>query len=227
MVNAFLFGTAAQSTLILGGLMVYWFKIPSKFVGWLAGYGAGAFISAIAYNLVAQASALGAEILLWIILGAAVFVFLDRRVEIRFGEKAGAMGIVLGSIIDGVPESIIFGVQLATGGAISSALLAAVMVSNLPQAIAPSADLKVQGQSIGRTARMWIGVVVICGLTAGITWLLATYFPALTGDRASAFAAGGLIAMLMDSLIPFGYERGGLLTGFWGALGFAVSVLQQ
>ena len=151
MVNAFLFGAVAQSTLILGGLIVYWFKVPNKIIGWLAGYGAGAFISAIAYNLVEQASALGAEIVIWLMLGAAVFVFLDHRVEIRFGEKAGAIGIVLGSIIDGVPESIIFGVQLAVGMAISPALLSAVMVSNIPQSMAPSADLKLQGQSMAKS----------------------------------------------------------------------------
>jgi zinc transporter, ZIP family len=100
--------------------------------------------------------------------------------------------------------------------AISPAFLTAVMVSNIPQSMAPSADLRVQGRSWSRTALMWLGVVIICGLTAGLTWLAATAFPGVTGDFASAFAAGGLLAMLIDSLIPFGYERGGILTGIWG-----------
>jgi zinc transporter, ZIP family len=226
--NAFLFGALAQSPLILGGLLVFWFKIPTKIVGWLAALGAGALVSAIAYNLIAQAEALSKfDVTLWLLIGAVVFVALDQLVEKRFGEAAGALGIVLGAVIDGVPESVIFGVQLAAGSAISPAFLTAVMISNLPQAIAPSADLRLQGRSMAGVARMWLGVVIICALTAGITWFLASAFPAVTGDRASAFAAGGLLAMLIDSLIPFGFERGGILAGFWGVVGFALSILQQ
>jgi zinc transporter, ZIP family len=228
MIDAFLFGALAQSPLILGGLIVYWFKVPTKIVGWLAGLGAGAMVSAIAYNLIIQAKAAGpAVVVTGLLIGAGVFVGLDYLVEKRFGEAAGALGIVLGAIIDGVPESVIFGVQIASGSAISPAFLTAVMVSNIPQSMAPSADLREQGQTWARTALMWLGVVIICGLTAGVTWLAATTFSGVTGDFASAFAAGGLLAMLIDSLIPFGFERGGLLTGIWGVVGFALSILQQ
>jgi zinc transporter, ZIP family len=151
---------------------------------------------------------------------------IDSVVEKRFGEAAGAIGIVLGAIIDGVPESVIFGVQLASGTAISPAFLTAVMISNIPQSIAPSADLRENGRTTGRTTLMWLAVVIISGLTAGITWLLTSRVP-LTGDFASASAAGGLLAMLIDSLIQFGYERGGILTGIFGVVGFALSLLQQ
>jgi zinc transporter, ZIP family len=226
-INAFLFGALAQAPLILGGLIAYWFKVPQKIVGWLAGLGAGALISAIAYNLIAQAEHAGPAVVVGgMLIGAGVFVGLDILVEKRFDESAGAIGIVLGAIIDGVPESVIFGVQLATGSSISPAFLTAVMISNIPQSIAPSADLREKGRSISSTALMWIGVVAICGLTAGLTWLLTSQVP-LTGDFASAFAAGGLLAMLIDSLIPFGFERGGVFTGIWGVIGFALSILQQ
>jgi zinc transporter, ZIP family len=228
MINAFLFAALAQAPLILGGLIVYWFKVPTKIIGWLAGLGAGSLVSAIAYNLIAQADRAGLTVVVGgMLIGAGVFAGLDYLVEKRFGEAAGAIGIVLGAIIDGVPESIIFGVQIATGSAPNAAFLTAVMISNIPQSMAPSADLRMQGRTMARTARMWIGVVVICGLTGGITWLLASMFPKITGDFASAFAAGGLLAMLIDSLIPFGYERGGILTGVWGVVGFALSILQQ
>ncbi len=227
MFNALLFSALAQAPLILGGLIVYWFRVPTRIVGWLAGLGAGAMVSAIAYNLVTQADAAGMPTVIGgMLVGAVVFVILDILVEKRFGEAAGAIGIVLGSVIDGVPESIIFGVQLASGSAISIAFLTAVMISNIPQSMAPSADLREQGRNWSKVALIWVGVVVICGLTGGISWLLASQFP-LTGDFASAFAAGGLLAMLIDSLIPFGYERGGVYTGIFGVIGFALSLLQQ
>ena len=148
-------------------------------------------------------------------------------VEKKFGEEAGALGIVLGSIIDGVPESIIFGIQIAAGTGISIAFLTAVMISNIPQSMAPSADLKMKGRKQGQVALIWGAVVLICGVSGALAWILGTLVPSDTGAGISALAAGGLLAMLTNSLIPFSYERGGLLTGLWAAGGFAMSLLQQ
>ena len=228
MPNAFFVSFVAQAPLILGGLLVYWFKIPTKFVGWLGGSGAGALISAIAFNLIPDAETMQPlMVALWLMVGAGVFVGLDALVEKNFGEKAGALGIVLGSIIDGVPECVIFGIQLATGQAISQAFLTAVMVSNIPQSIAPSADLAKQGDPMRKTVRMWLGVVLICAVAGALTYVVGIRMSGLTGAAVSAFAAGGLIAMLTTSLIPFSYERGGLITGVWAVAGFAISFLQQ
>ena len=164
---------------------------------------------------------------LWLMVGAGVFVGLDSLVEKNFGEKAGALGIVLGSIIDGVPECVIFGIQLATGQAISQAFLTAVMVSNIPQSIAPSAELAKQGDPMRKTVRMWLGVVLICAVAGVLAYAFGIRVSEATGAVVSAFAAGGLIAMLTTSLIPFSYERGGLITGVWAVAGFAISFLQQ
>lgn len=228
MPNAFLVSFVAQAPLILGGLLVYWFKIPTKWVGWLGGYGAGALFSAIAFTLIPDAETLQPlMVALWLMVGAGVFVGLDALVEKNFGEKAGAMGIVLGSIIDGVPECVIFGIQLATGQAISQAFMTAVMVSNIPQSIAPSADLAKQGDPMRKTVRMWLGVVLICAVAGALAYALGIRVSDSTGAVVSAFAAGGLIAMLTTSLIPFSFERGGLITGIWAVAGFALSFLQQ
>lgn len=228
MPNAFFVSFVAQAPLILGGLLVYWFKIPTKFVGWLGGYGAGALVSAIAFNLIPDAETMQPlMVALWLMVGAGVFVGLDSLVEKNFGEKAGALGIVLGSIIDGVPECVIFGIQLATGQAISQAFLTAVMVSNIPQSIAPSAELAKQGDPMRKTVRMWLGVVLICAVAGVLAYAFGIRVSEATGAVVSAFAAGGLIAMLTTSLIPFSYERGGLITGIWAVAGFAISFLQQ
>ena len=228
MPNAFLISFVAQSPLILGGLLVYWFKIPTKWVGWLGGYGAGALFSAIAFTLIPDAETMQPLMVgLWLMVGAGVFVGLDALVEKNFGEKAGAMGIVLGSIIDGVPECVIFGIQLATGQAISQAFMTAVMVSNIPQSIAPSADLAKQGDPMRKTVLMWLGVVLICAVAGALAYALGIRVTDATGAAVSAFAAGGLIAMLTTSLIPFSFERGGLITGLFAVAGFAMSFLQQ
>lgn len=228
MFNAFLFGAIAQSTLLLAGFLVFWFHFPPRVVGWLAGYGAGALISAIAFSLIEQADTLGAlDMTLWLILGAVVFISGDLFIEKKFGSTAEALGIVLGSLVDGVPESIIFGIQLGFGGAISPAFLMAVMVSNIPQSLAPSADLAKEGWSKWRIARMWLVVVLACGVACGLFYGLSLIDAGLTGSRASALAAGGLLAMLTSSLIPFADERGGIVTGIFTVLGFATSFLMS
>jgi zinc transporter, ZIP family len=228
MLNAFVFSVLAQAPLVLGGLLVYWLKIPTKVVGWLGGFGAGALFSAIAFNLIAQAETMKPlDVVVFLMIGAGVFAGLDYLVDKKFGEQAGALGIVLGAIIDGVPESVIFGIQLALGSAISPAFLTAVMVSNIPQAIAPSADLARSGRTWAQVARMWMAVVLMCGVAGAAAYFVGMRVPSDTGSRVAAFAAGGLLAMLTNSLIPFSFTRGGLLTGIWAAGGFALSLLQQ
>ena len=164
LLQAFALGTLAQSSLLLAGLFAVWVTVPTRIVGILAGFGAGAMISAIAFDLVPE-SQVHIEIwdtVLWMLIGVAIFMLGDRLVDKRFGVTGAgaAMGIVVGSVVDGVPESLIFGIQIGTGTTISLSFLAAVFISNIPQALAPSADLVKAG------------------------WKVGTSRPALDGDRA-------------------------------------------
>jgi ZIP family zinc transporter len=135
------------------------------------------------------------------------------------------MGIVVGSVVDGVPESIIFGIQLGTGLAVSPSFLGAVLVSNVPQALAPSADLRAAGWSAARLGKLWVMVVVACGVAAVLGFIATDVSGAVTGDRMAALAAGGLLAMLTNSLMPFAYERGGELAGAATVVGFCLALL--
>ena len=228
--EAVILGIVAQSSLLLAGLVATWVTVPTRVIGALAGFGAGAILSAATFDLTDQAEALGGiGLSVWLLVGAVVFVVGDALVERLFarsdsGEAGGAMGIVVGSVVDGVPESLIFGIGVAAGTPVSIGFLAAVLVSNIPQALAPSADLARAGWSRARLAGMWGGVVLACGLAAGLGYLLTQLDPALTGDRMAALAAGGLIAMLTNSLMPFAFERGGAQAGIWTVVGFAVAV---
>ncbi len=228
MLEAFALGLVAQSSLLVAGLIVCWVKVPARVVGVLAGFGAGAMIAAIAFDLVLQAEALpAAEFATWMLVGVALFIAGDWVVEQRFGSEGagGAMGIVVGSVVDGVPESVIFGIQIGTGLAISPSFLAAVMVSNVPQAIAPSADLAASGWGPRRLAQLWGIVVLACGVAAALGYIATNLAPDVTGDRAAALAAGGLLAMLTNSLMPFAFDRGKTLAGVATAIGFCLSVI--
>src|SRR3954468_16254131 len=117
-VEAFVLGCLAQVSLLLAGLAATVVEVPRKVVGAMAGFGAGALVSAVSFDLVAQAEAVGAlSLTVWLLVGAAIFIVGDRIVDRRFGEAGvgGALGIVLGSVVDGIPESLIFGIGVAAG----------------------------------------------------------------------------------------------------------------
>ena len=228
MLDAFLLGAVAQASLLLAGLAACKWTVPRKVVGALAGFGAGAMLAAISFDLVAEAEALEAwEFALWMLIGVATFLVGDAIVEKRFGDEGtgGAMGIVVGSVVDGVPESVIFGIQIATGFPVSAGFLAAVLVSNVPQALAPSAELSAAGWSMRRVGRLWLLVVLACGVAAALGYAGGNLGGDVTGDRMAALAAGGLLAMLTNSLIPFAYERAKELAGIATVVGFCLALM--
>jgi len=124
-----------------------------------------------------------------------------------------------------VPESLIFGIQIAAGIPVSVSFLVAVFVSNIPQAIAPSADLVTQGWGKAKLVGMWGLVALACGAAAALGWAAASIDPQAIGGRAAAFAIGGVTAMLTDSLVPFSYERAKDWAGLWVVVGFAASLI--
>jgi ZIP family zinc transporter len=229
LLKAFGLGTLAQSSLLVAGLIVCWIKVPTQVVGILAGFGAGAMISAIAFDLVPEAQVHIDlwQTVVWMLIGVAIFLLGDRLVDKRFGSggTGGAMGIIVGSVVDGVPESAIFGIQIGTGATISASFLAAVFVSNIPQAIAPSADLAASGWGPRKLGTLWLGVVLACGVAAALGYLATVELAEAYGDRAAALAAGGLLAMLTNSLMPFAYERGKEWAGAATVVGFCLTLL--
>ena len=229
MLQAFGLGVLGASSLLLAGLFACWVEVRPRVIGILAGFGAGALIAAISTDLVVEALDYLEEweFALWMLIGVAVFLVADRLVGQRFGQAGvgGAMGIVVGSVVDGVPESVIFGIQVGTGLPVSVSFLAAVFVSNIPQSIAPSADLAAAGWETRRIGVLWFWVVLACGIAAALGYGATELTSEATGGRAAALAAGGLLAMLTNSLMPFAFERGKELAGAATAVGFCMALL--
>ena len=137
MLEAFGLGAAAQASLLLAGLAVFWIAVPRQIVGILAGIGAGGMIAAVSFDLVPEAERLANwQFAQWMLAGVGIFLLGDWAVDKRFGDTGagGALGIVVGSVVDGVPESLIFGIQVGTAFPIGVSFLAAVFISNIPQA---------------------------------------------------------------------------------------------
>jgi ZIP family zinc transporter len=225
MLQAFALGAASQLSLVLSALFVFILTVPKRLVGALAAFGAGALIAAVSRDLLPEAHQLQLfQASIWAMLGASVFIVGEHYVHKKFGSEgaAGALGIVVGAIVDGVPEAIIFGIQMASGEKVSIAFLGAVFVSNIPQAIAPSADLRTTGWNWRRVAGLWGWVVLACGIASVLGFGARSIADEVSGARMAAFASGGILAMLSNSLIPFANERSPA-AGFWTVVAFCTS----
>jgi zinc transporter, ZIP family len=208
--------------------------LSNRTIGMIMGLGAGALISAIAYELVPE-SALGGGMVVGFVLGALAFFggdwLIDRRGgHVRkdiSGDQAGGSGpaIFLGTLLDNIPESIILGMGLAVGGAVNAAFLAAVFVSNLPEGVAGSINLEAAGYSRRAVFWMWSALVLASAACAGLGYAVILQWPGADGRLAQAFAAGAMLTMLADAMMPEAFEHGGKTVGLFTVAGFLLAAV--
>lgn len=228
MLEALLWGAIASSSLVVGAALAMVRKWSDAVVGNVLAFGAGALIAGVSFELAEAGVDEGGPLAVGIGLaaGAMAYFFADRAVEARWGRRAGgAAGVPLavGALLDGLPEQAVLGIGLATGGGVSVALLVAVFVSNLPEAIGSSADMLGGGRSRRFVLLLWLGVAVVSTLAAGVGRAVAeAASPTLTGV-VDGFAAGALLVMLVDAMIPEARAKGKDVAGLATVVGFAVA----
>ena len=137
--------------------------------------------------------------------------------------SGSALAIVLGTVLDGIPESMVIGLTISEGGAVGAAFLAAVFISNLPESISSTAGLVSGGWQRSRILWMWIGIAVVSGLASLAGYALFQSSSPGTVAFVLAFAAGAILTMLADTMMPEAFEHGGKLAGVVTTLGFAVA----
>ncbi|MFC7496596.1 MULTISPECIES: ZIP family metal transporter [unclassified Nocardioides] len=217
MTEALLWGLLGGGSLLVGQLLASPLGRSSRTVGLMMAFGSGTLISAIGYELIPESNLqLGWEVGAAFLLGALVYYAGARLVD-RGGGSGTAL--FLGALLDGIPESFILGLGLALGGSISVAFLAAVLLSNIPEGLAGTVDLRRAGVSERRVTLMWTSLTVVCGLASLAGFLVADQV-ARAGELASAFAGGAVLTMLADSMVPESYERAGRVAGLLTVLGF-------
>ena len=223
---AFVWGAVAASSLVLGlvlGLARSW---PSRLIGLVLAFGAGALISAVSFELFEEGVAVGgaAAVGIGLGLGAVVYFVLARRVE-RLGPAGGSGGtaLALGAFLDGIPEQIVLGIGIAGGEGVSVALLVAIFVSNLPEAIGSAIDMREAGATVRSIRLLWLSVATLCALATPLGYFLAKGTGGHFQAAINGFAAGALIVMLVDSMIPESTAKTGRTAGLATTLGFAVA----
>jgi ZIP family zinc transporter len=236
MFEAFFWGAVGASALLVGALVAYVTTPSPKIIAIIMALGAGLLIGSISFELIDEAikSSSVAKVGLFTLIGAATFTLGDRLLDRKGGgdrkdsqgaqASGSALAIVFGSVLDGIPESFVLGLTVLQGG-VSVALLVGVVLSNVPEGLSSSSGLRISGWSRGRVVKMWILVVAVSAVSAALGYALLNPTHGHTGAFAQGFAAGALLAMITDTMLPESYDVEKVSTGSLVAIGFAISLM--
>lgn len=237
MLEAAFWGFVGGAALLVGAAVGLLVPTSQRVIGLIMGFGAGVLISALAFELTDEAFRVGGTdaVAGGLALGALGFYAGDTIIDRRGGDhrkrsggeqEGGAAGaIVLGALMDGIPESVAIGVSLLGGKGVGVAVVAAVFLSNVPESLSAATGLRKAGHSPRWILGLWTAVAVVSAAAAAIGYgLLGNASPNLVGGI-QAFAAGAILVMLADTMMPEGFEHGGKAVGLVTALGFALAFL--
>ncbi len=237
-VQAGLWGLLGGSALVMGALVAYVVRLPARVVAGVMALGSGVLISAVAFDLMDEAFRTGgfASTAGGFLGGALVYtlcnVFLSRQgarhrkrsgsvaEESQGGDAGSGLAIAVGALLDGIPESVVIGVSLLGGGGVSVATLAAVFLSNVPEGLSSAAGMRKAGRSKAYVFGVWGGIAIASGVAAVVGNIaLAGASPALIA-AVTAVAAGAILAMLVDTMIPEAFATTREFAGLITVLGF-------
>jgi ZIP family zinc transporter len=226
MVEALAWGAVAASSLLIGALLGILHRWPTRTIGLVLGFGAGALISAVSFELAQEGVQVGGGAAVGIGLGAGALTYYVCDVEIdrrsSGGDNEGA-ALALGAFLDGLPEQLVLGLGIALGDGVSAGLLGAIFVSNLPEAIGSATAMGRAGRSRRDVLLLWAGVALLCTVASGVGFAIADTASDTLKGGINGFAAGALVVMLVDSMIPEATRQAGRTTGLVTTLGFAVA----
>ncbi|MFY1626147.1 ZIP family metal transporter [Micromonospora sp. WMMD723] len=230
-------GLLAGSALLVGAAVGFFLPVPRKVVASIMAFGAGVLLSAVSFELIAEAHEQGG--LLPTAIGAAggalaytgANLLLARR-GARHRKRSGAeqpsereqpgsgSAIAVGALLDGVPESVVIGASLLAGGPVSLVTVAAVFLSNVPEGLSSAAGMRRAGRSRRYVFGLWTAIALVSGVAALLGNTLLVGAPPELLATITALAAGAILAMITDTMVPEAFEDAHLLVGLITVLGF-------
>jgi len=240
MTQALLFGVVSGFSLLFGAIVGVVFKLSQRAIARFMAFGAGVLICALTFGLMDEAFAHGGfdAVVIGFLLGGAVFIAGDYLLHIKGGRRhkrkplaepkvdtESGKVITLGAVLDGIPESIALGISLFGTGGQSLLVLAAISLSNFPEGISSIEGLRREGFSKAKIYAMWTSVAVVVSLCTVAAYFFLHNVDLNTLGIIEAFAAGAILAMLADSLMPEAFEDGGFSIGIVTVLGFLTAFI--
>lgn len=228
-------GLLAGGALFVGALIAWFIDVPARIVASIMAFGAGVLISALAFDLVGEAVT---ESGMWptvsgFAVGAVVYVgvniLLDARdARNRRGSAEGpgtGTGIAVGALLDGVPESMVLGLSMLAGHGVSIPILSAVIISNLPEGLSSTAELKAAGRTPRFVFLLWGGIALAAAISSLLGFTILADAPVELTGFITSLAAGAMLAMICDTMIPDAFRKAHNYTGLLATLGFLVSFI--
>ncbi len=236
-IQAGLWGLFAGGALIVGALVAWLLDVPQRIVASVMAFGAGVLISALAFDLVDEAETTGGltATVLGFLVGAVAYVLANVALAKRGAqhrkrsgdqqptedEQAGSgSAIAVGALLDGIPESVVLGLSLLGGHGVGVPVLVAIFISNLPEGLSSAAGMKRGGRSARYVFGVWTGVAVASGVAGALGCLLLQGASVQVVAAITALAAGAILTMVADTMIPEAFERTHLYAGLIATLGF-------
>jgi ZIP family zinc transporter len=233
--EAAFWGFVGGVALVVGAVAGLRLHMSQRVIGLVMAFGAGVLISALTFELTAESFRRGGAdtVALGLAVGGVAFFAGDWLIDRRGGDRrkrsggeqegGSAPAIVLGALMDGIPESVAIGVSLLGGGRVSTATVAAVFLSNVPESLSAATGLQRAGHSRRWILGLWLLVAVVSAIAAGVGYaVLGDASPSLVGFI-QAFAAGAILTMLADTMMPEAFEHGGNVVGLVTLLGFSLA----
>lgn len=239
MVKVIIFSFLTGFSLILGAIVGTTFKISQRIIATFMAFGSGVMICALTFGLMEEAFKYGGfdAVIIGFLVGGIVFIAGDFLIH-RFGgrhykkkksfktiHQTNGKAIVLGALLDGIPESIALGVALFTKNGIGILMVGAIFLSNLPESLTSINDLKKEGLSKKQIYLIWLIVSIIVSITTFLSYLFLKNLNLNILGIILSFASGAILAMLADSMIPEAFEEGGYLIGLLTILGFLTAFI--
>ena len=236
-VQALLWGLLAGGALVIGAGIAWFLDVPQRVIAAIMAFGAGVLISALAFELMEAAYDRGGfdSTAIGFVGGAAVYT-LANWILARHGAKhrkrsqhqqpsesqdsGSGLAIAVGALLDGIPESIVIGLSMLQGGAVSWVAVIAIFLSNIPEGLSSAAGMRHAGRSATYVFGVWITIAVLSGMASWVGYVLFRDFPSGVIAGTTAVAAGAILSMLADTMMPEAFEHEHNATGLITVIGF-------